>query len=255
MKIIDSHAHVNFRDFDEDREEVVQRSLEAGIWMLNVGCEYETSKKAVEMAETHAEGVYAVVGLHPSYTDEKFDWEKYSSLARSDKVVAIGEIGLDYYNRPKNKEKKREFEERQISLFVEQLALAESLDLPVIIHCRSAHDDVAEILRKRRRRIRGVVHCFTGEWESAQVYLDMGLYIGFTGIIFKLDLKKSVTEVPLDRMLVETDCPYLMPPSGSGRNEPLYVKEVVKAIASLRGEKDEKIAEVTTANARRLFGI
>lgn len=255
MKMIDSHAHVNFEDFNNDRKEVVDRSLEAGIWMVNVGCDYETSKKAVEMAEARDKGVYASVGLHPGHADEPFGRERYGLLARSEKVVAIGETGLDRYNRPKNKEKRREFEERQLSLFAEHLDLAESLDLPVIIHCRSAHEDMAEILRERRGRVRGVVHCFTGEWKDARTYLDLGLYIGFTGIIFKLNLERSVTGVPLDRMLVETDCPYLTPPSMSGRNEPLYVKEMVKSIAGSRGEDEGKIAEMTTANARRLFDI
>jgi len=243
MKIIDSHAHLNFRDFDTDREEVIKRSLDAGIWMINIGCNYETSKKAVEMTK---DGVFAAVGIHPSYVSETFDSERYELLARSGKVIAIGEIGLDYYHKPKNKNE-------QISLFIKQLNLAESLNLPVIIHCRSAHKEMVEILK--RRRVRGVVHCFTGKWEDAQSYLEMGLYIGFTGIIFKLNLEESIRRVPLDRMLVETDCPYLTPPSKSGRNEPLYLEEIVKAIAELRGEDYEKIADITTANTRRLFGI
>lgn len=243
MKIIDSHAHLNFRDFDTDREEVVKRSLDAGVWMINIGCNYETSKKAVEMIK---DGVFAAVGIHPNYVSETFDSERYELLARSGKVIAIGEIGLDYYHKSKNKNE-------QISLFIKQLNLAESLNLPVIIHCRSAHKEMVEILK--RRRVRGVVHCFTGKWEDAQSYLEMGLYIGFTGIIFKLNLEESIRRVPLDRMLVETDCPYLTPPSKSGRNEPLYLEEIVKAIAELRGEDYEKIADITTANTRRLFGI
>ncbi len=257
MKIIDSHAHLNFRDFDEDREELIEKTIRNGVWMINVGCDYETGKRAVEIAEDYEEGVYASVGLHPGHLVEsdEFNRESYRLLAQSKKVVAIGETGLDYYYRPKNKGKRDDFENRQKSIFIEHLDLAEELDLPVIIHCRSAHKDMIEILREREGKVRGVIHCFTGDWKDALNYLDMGFLIGFTGIIFKLNLNEIIEKIPLNGLLVETDCPYLTPPSKSGRNEPLYVKEVIDKIAELRGLDSEEITQVTTANAKRLFGI
>ncbi len=253
--MIDSHAHVNFGDFDPDREEVIKRALDAGIWMINVGCDRETGERAVETAERYKEGVYAAVGIHPSNIDGGTDIETIAGLARSDKVVAIGETGLDHYNRPKSKVKRREYEERQADLMRDHLDLAERLDLPVMLHCRAAHGRMVEILGERKGGVEGVVHCFTGGWEDARAYLNMGLYIGFTGIIFKLDLKESIKKMPLDRMLIETDCPYLTPPSMEGRNEPSYLGEISAEIASLRGVTDGSISEATTDNATRLFGI
>ncbi len=257
MKIIDSHAHLNFRDFDEERDKLIEKTIQNGVWVINVGCDYETGKRAVEIAEDYEEGVYASVGLHPGHLIEsdEFNCESYRLLAQSKKVVAIGETGLDYYHRPKNKGKRDAFKNRQKAVFIEHLDLAEELDLPVIIHCRSAHNDMAEILRKRGGKTRGVVHCFTGDWKDALNYLNMGLLIGFTGIIFKLNLDETIKSIPLNRLLVETDCPYLTPPLKSGRNEPLYVKEVIDRVAKLRGLDSEEITQVTTVNAKQLFNI
>jgi len=280
--IIDTHSHLSFKAYDEDREEVVKRTLKEGVACIDVGTKYETSKNAVELAEKN-EGIYAAVGMHPIHikTDlmklkmdeeegafaplgEEYDKEKYRNLILADrgesgknKIVAIGEIGLDYYYRPKGTEKKEKFKEKQKQVFIEQLDLAKELNLPVIIHSRMAHEDLIRILQNKTG-ITGVVHCFTGNWEEAQKYLDLGFYIGVNGIIFKLELDEVVKKTPLDKILVETDCPYLTPPQAGPkemRNEPIFVKYVVQKIADLKEISFDQVASATTVNAQKLFKI
>lgn len=271
--IIDTHSHLNFKAYKDDLDEVVNRTLQAHVWMINVGTKYETSKKAVELAEKYKEGVYAAIGLHPIYAaaefqkiktdpeegeflvkEESFDKEKYKELAKSDKVVAVGEIGLDYYYKPKTNIKLEQFKEKQKQVFLQQLELAKELNLPVILHCRMAHEDLIEILKTKSER--GVIHCFTGSWEEAQEYISLGFYIGLNGIVFKLDIDEIIKRTPLDKILVETDCPYLTPPQENGkRNEPIFVKHVIEKIADLKGISFQEVAEKTTQNAKKLFKI
>ncbi len=277
--LIDSHSHLNFNAFKNDLDEVIKRCFTENVWMINVGTKYETSKRAVEIAERYEKGIYAVVGLHPIHstaglvkikTDpeeggfitsgEEFDKEKYEELAGSKKVVAIGEVGLDYYYKPKTKRKLGLFKEKQKEIFLAQLNLAKELNLPVIFHCRMAHEDLLKILKEQRtinnEQLKGVVHCFTGNWQQAKEYLDMGFYLGFNGIIYKLDLKEVIEKTPLEKILVETDCPYLTPPkAGKERNEPIFVKYIVQEIAKIKNLDFQKIAEITTQNARKLFRI
>lgn len=251
--------------------------------MLNVGSNYQTSQKAVDIAEEYEQGVYAAVGLHPlnldtglvkvrqdpmegSRFEKEFDYQKYKDLAGSLRVAAIGEVGFDYWYKPKTRGKFELFREKQKEVFLQQLDLARELNLPVIFHCRKAHKDLLVELNNyayaqnvnyenRSRSVRGVVHCFTGTWQQAQRYLDMGLYLGFNAIIYKLDLDEVIKKTPLKRMLIETDCPFLTPPQRQGRNEPLYVEDIARTIAELRKESFEKIAEVTFQNAQRLFRL
>lgn len=244
--LIDTHAHLNFRDFKDDAADVARRSLAGGVWMINVGSQYSTSKRAVEMAEKYPEGVYAAIGLHPIHVQDGFEYEKYKKLAESKKVVAIGEIGLDY------KSEYLPFKEKQKEVFLNQFNLAKELNLPVILHCRMAHDDLLASLEKWR----GMVHCFTGTLEQAEKYLEMGLYLGFNGIIFKLNLDEIIKKTPLDRILLETDCPYLTPPQEKNhRNEPIFAKYVAEKIAEIKNLSYNKIVEMTTKNARDLFKI
>lgn len=250
--LIDTHSHINFNAFKDDADEVIKRSLVGGVWMINVGSQYSTSRRAVKIAEKYKEGVYTAIGLHPIHANEEdFNYEKYKDLAKSKKIVAIGEIGLDY-KFPQSKDLQR-------SDLCKQLDLAKELNLPVIFHCRNAHNDLINEIRSRDEigspKITGVIHCFTGTWEDAQKYLAMGFYLGFNGIIFKLNLDDVIKKVPLNRILLETDCPYLTPEPMEGRNEPLYVKYVAEKIAGLKGETFEKIAEITTQNTKRLFQI
>lgn len=264
----DTHSHLNFKAFDQDRDKVIKRSLKEGVFMINVGSDYGNSKLAVEIAEKYQTGVYASIALHPIHTkDEEFDYEKYKTLSKSAKVVAIGETGLDeMYPNDKQKE-----------VFLQHLELARELGLPVILHCRKAHQELIKDLRFRiqdsRIEIKGVIHCFTGKWSEAKQYLDMGFYLGFNGIIFKMDLDEVIKKAPLERMLLETDCPYLTPlvrrsrrgkgdlvcsiqPGEDGlqeRNEPVNVKYIAQRIAEIRGESIEKIAGITFQNAKNLF--
>lgn len=270
--LIDSHAHLNFAAFKEDYEKIIRNCLGKDIWMINVGTQYDTSKKAVEIAEKNDKGVYAAIGLHPIHLEtglvkikedksetqfksreEDFDYDKYKELAQSPKVVAIGEIGMDCWYRPKTKKRLAEFKEKQKDVFLKQLDLARDLNLPVIIHCRLAHEDILEVLKPD---VRGVIHCFTGSLEQAKEYIRLGFYIGLNGIIFKLDLKEVIKELPLNRILIETDCPYLTPPSFSGqRNTPLYLEYIAREVAKIKEKSFEEISETTVKNAKELFGI
>ncbi|MDP2967183.1 MAG: TatD family hydrolase [bacterium] len=274
--LIDTHAHLNFNAYKDDLDEVIKRSLDNKVWMINVGSQYETSKKAVKIAEQYEKGVYAAVGLHPIHLsdrifktkidqkeiefqtrEEDFDYQKYKELAQSKKVAAIGEIGLDYWYKPKTKKKLEEFKQKQKEVFLQQLELARELSLPVIFHCRMAHDVLLETLNFQVSsfKFRGAIHCFTGNWQQAERYLEMGLYLGFNGIIFKLDLDEIIKKTPLEKILIETDCPYLTPPPMEGRNEPLYVKYVAEKIAKIKNLSYEELSNMTTKNARKLLNI
>ena len=279
--LIDTHAHLNFNAFKEDTDEIIQRTLENDIWVINVGSQYSTSKRAVEIAQNYEKGVYAAVGLHPIHLEERkvdaleigsqsvfqtraeeFDYENYKQLAQDSKVVAIGEIGLDYYYKPKTKRKLEQFKEKQRETFFKQLELAKSLDLPVIFHCRVAHNDLIQTIRQwNNQTLRAVIHCFTGDREQAQKFLELGLYLAFNGLIFKKvpalpDPREIISAIPLDRILLETDSPYLLLPQARGeRNEPLNVRFVAEKIAEIKKVSYEKIAEVTTKNAKELFKI
>ena len=270
--LIDTHAHINFSSFEKDRGEIIQKCLDNNIWMINVGTNLKTSQEVIEIAQKYPQGVYASVGLHPinlntglvkikfdkiegKHLEQDFDFNQYKKLAQSEKVVAIGEIGLDYYWKPKTAGRKQRFFQLQKDLLLKQLGLAKELSLPVIFHCRMAHEDLLEIL-KTQKGIRGVVHCFTGTWEQAQQYVNMGLYLGFNGIIFKLNLDEIIKKTPLERVLIETDCPYLPPPEFEGqRNDPLKIKYIVKRIAEIKGIDLETLTEVTTNNAKTLFNL
>ncbi|MDD5145651.1 MAG: TatD family hydrolase [Candidatus Pacebacteria bacterium] len=271
--LIDTHAHVNFNAFKDDVDEVTRRTLNNDAWMINVGSQYDTSKRAIGLSQKYPEGVYASVGLHPIHLaggifktkidteeiefktrEENFDYNKYKGLAKSEKVVAIGEIGLDYYYKPKTKIRLDLFKNLQKEILLKQIDLAKELNLPIIFHCRMAHDDLIQIL-ENIKGIFGVIHCFTGNLEEAKKYLEMGFYLGLNGIIFKLNLDEVIKNTPLDKILVETDCPYLTPPPMAGRNEPLYVKYVVEKIANLKNLSIEEITKITTQNAKKLFKI
>jgi len=277
--LIDTHAHVNFNAFKKDGDEVIKRALKNDVWMISVGSQYLTSCRAVEYARKYPEGVFASVALHPIHLksreikeeideqeslefetkEEKFDYEKYKELASQPKVVAVGETGLDYYHLDKGREEEQK--KLQKESFIQHLELAQELNKPVMIHCREAHQDVLEILKSTDYRLpttaKGVVHSFSGRWSQAQQYLAMGFYLSFNGLItFSRDYDKVIKNMPLERLLLETDCPYLAPiPFRGQRNEPLYVKYVAEKIAELKGVSFDEVAKITTESARKLFGI
>ncbi len=258
--IFDSHCHPQMAQYDEDREEVINRALDEGVFMICVGTDLETSRQAIELAQKN-EGMWASVGLHPNDNlDEKFEPEKYRTLLVENKVVAFGEIGLDYYRTEKPEDQKFQKER-----FIQQLELAKELKKPLILHCRDgksgstgpAYRDMIEILSRGYAFDGGVIHSFTGTAEEAKQFLGLGLHLGFNGIItFARQYDEIVCEVPLDRILLETDAPFLTPePYRGKRNEPAYVIEVAKKIAELKNEPLEKVVEQTTKNCRKLFGL
>jgi TatD DNase family protein len=251
---IDSHAHLEMKEFDGDREAVIARATAAGLTaIITVGTTIPDCKKAVELARLHPP-VYAAVGIHP-HEVKRIDAGTYDALrvlAQQEKVVAIGEIGLDFFydHSPR---------EVQLRRFAEQLDLALELDLPVIIHDREAHAETLRILQQHRGRLRGVLHCFSGDAAMARECLEMGFYLSVAGpVTYKKaeQLRAVVREIPLERLLVETDCPYLAPQPWRGkRNEPAYVMETARCLAGIRGVAAGEMERLTEENARRLFGL
>jgi TatD DNase family protein len=310
-KYIDIHAHTNFKAYDEDREEVIRRALDNDTWVINIGTQYDTSKKAVEMTNEYEEGVYATIGLHPihttsSYHDENklgtegktfssrgevFDKEKYRGLSKEGKVVAIGECGLDYYHLD------QESIEKQKKAFISQIELANELNLPLMLHIRNsdknvninAYKDTLTILKEVYNQqkkapdtnsamaefvsgvkntinnnsiAKGVIHFFAGTVEDAKDFINFGFYISFAGpITYKPNLKicdydSVIRETPLDMILTDTDSPYVAPvPYRGQRNEPVYIKEIVKKIAEIKGIDEKEMARSIFDNAKRLFKL
>ena len=249
---IDSHAHIQLSQFNRDRDAVLKRAHEASVsCMLVIGFDVETSLSAVELAEQHTH-IYATVGMHPHDAKDLTDdtLKTFRELAAHPKVIALGEMGLDYYRnlspRPVQKE-----------AFEKQLDLAEAVQLPIVIHNRDAYMDILPILEARQRRIQGVLHCFTGDVELMHRSLDIGFHIGIGGIVTypnAKDVQTVAREVPEDKLLIETDCPWLTPQFRRGkRNEPAYVRAVAEKIAELRGTTIETIGEITTRNFDELF--
>jgi TatD DNase family protein len=251
---IDSHAHLQMDAFDDDRADVIQRAKEAGLTaIVTIGTTIADSEDGIEIAET-SDLVYASVGIHPHEvgrigTDA---YDRLRSFARRDKVIAIGEIGLDFYyeHAPRNV---------QFRHFADQLDLALDLELPVIIHDREAHRETLEFIGLRKGRLRGVIHCFSGDLKMAKQCVDMGFAVSIAGpVTYKKseELQKVATVLPLDALLIETDAPYLAPHPWRGkRNEPAYVVETARRIAELRGIEVEAVGTATEQNARRLFDL
>lgn len=292
-KYIDIHSHVNFTAFDADRDEVIKRALENDTWVINVGTQVDTSKKAVDMANAYPEGVYAIIGLHPIHTGasfhdkkelgeegaeftsrgEVFDKEKYRELLKDPKVVAIGECGLDYYRMDPDSI------EKQKRAFIGQIELANEFGKPLMLHIRNnekkelveggegkpnAYSDALEILKKYQKinpstplRARGDVHFFAGSVEVAKAFIDFGFTLSFTGVItFTKDYDEVIAVTPLNMIMSETDAPYVTPtPYRGKRNEPSYVREVVKKIALVKGLPEEEVAQAIIATTKRVFNI
>jgi TatD DNase family protein len=267
MNLIDIHAHLDFKDYDADRAAVIQRTREAECGVINVGVDLATSKAVIKLAEEN-DLMWATVGFHPidcqgdaltmgGVVEFENDWRELEKLAAHDKVVAIGECGLDYYRLERNIKSQTldKIKERQIEIFEKQIELAVRLDKPLMLHVRDAYNEVWEIL-KRFSMVRGNVHCFTGDWEQAQKFLDLGLTLSFTGIItFANQYDEVLARVPLDKIMAETDSPLLAPaPYRGQRNEPLYVAEVVKKIAEIKDLPLPEVAAALLNNAIAFIG-
>lgn len=277
---IDTHCHLNFKAFKDDADEIIQQALAANVWLVIVSVETKTSKRAIEFATKYERGVYASVGLHPIHlyslnaqdedydfvtSGEEFDYESYKRLAGAREVVAIGETGLDYYHIPRGADLAAA-KAKQQEVFLAHLVLARELDKPAIIHCREAHDDLLPLLKTFRKdqqnefpadRPWGVVHCFSGDLDLAWEYFKLGLIVSFTGLItFNQQWDELIRKIPMDKFLLETDAPFMTPePYRGQRNLPDYVIEVARKIAEIKNISIEKVAEVSTENAKRLFRI
>ena len=291
MKLFDVHTHVQFNAFKEDQNKVIKRALGAGVWMINVGTQRDTSLAAIKLANEYEEGVYATVGLHPIHTsksfhdamelgspstvstgaqggehgrttnlgfssrEEAFDYDFYKNLAADVKVVAIGECGLDYY-RNENQESGIKNQEKA---FRAQIELAIELKKPLMVHCRDAFSDLIKILNSyfliHNSSNPGVVHFFSGTVENAKELMDLGFSFSFGGVItFAREYEKLIKYIPLERILLETDAPYVAPiPYRGQRNEPAYIVEVANKISRVKGSPLDQVAETTFQNAKKIF--
>jgi TatD DNase family protein len=252
--LFDTHAHMDDRAYDTDREALLAALPEQGIGLLmNPGCSLESSRNAAALAETYSY-IYAAVGSHPDAADEVNDQvlEEYRRLCKlNHKIKAIGEIGLDYHYEdiPRQLQQKA---------FVAQMELAQELDLPVIVHERDAHEDGMAIIRQFPR-VRGVFHCYSGSAEMARQLTDLGWYIGFTGVLTFKNARRAIEAaqaIPLERIVIETDCPYMSPePFRGRRNDPSRVCYMADKLAEIRGITPEEARRITFENGKRLYGI
>lgn len=261
MKFFDAHSHIHGKEYDADRSEVISRMRASGVSTITVGTYLESSKKAVDLAEKE-ENVWATVGLHPTDTDEDFNFDEYKELASLEKVAAIGECGLDYFWQKELSERKKQREN-----FRKQIELALSVDKPLMIHSRpsrdsmDAYEDLLLILEtslaSSTAKLSGNVHFFVGDKDIARRFLDMGFTMSFTGVItFSGDYDEVIKYIPIESILSETDCPYVTPvPYRGKRNEPAFVPEVVKRIAEIKGISIDKAADTLFKNVGRIFNI
>lgn len=280
--LFDTHAHVNFRSFKEDAKETLHRALDAGVWVINVGSQIDTSREAVELSERFEKGVYACIGLHPEHThsqyvdeeethfktrEEDFNESWYEELVSHPKVVGIGECGLDYYRLPA--EMNHEIiKQKQKDVFIKQIRFAKKYDKALVVHSRSSKGtddacldilDIFNELKVKDEGLRIVLHSYTGSPEVLQKFLDLGVYVSFNGITTfdkTGNMEKLVKMAPLDKILLETDCPYLAPvPMRGKRNEPGFVRFVAEHVARLKSLSCEELGNLTTRNAKTLFGV
>lgn len=269
--LLDSHAHVQFPAYESDRGDVIARAMERGMWMVNVGTKESTSRDAIELARAYPEGIYASVGFHPGHvvpqfhdraeeqemSIETFDIGSLRALAEKDKVVGIGECGLDYYRLVDNIDATKA---KQEEAFEAQVRLAKELGKPVIVHCRDAFADLIAILKRffaPHAERSGVIHFFSGSLDDAQELMRLGFFIGFGGVItFAKGYRDIVSEIPLEKILLETDAPYVAPvPHRGQRNEPVFMEATAAKLGEWKSLAFEEVCAATTSNTRHLFSI
>ena len=268
-RYFDAHTHPQFVAYDNDRDEVMKRALDAGVGMNVVGTQKDTSAAAVALAEQY-DNVYASIGLHPIHTSksyhdafelgggnkeftsrgEQLDFDVYKKLGESEKVIAIGECGLDYYRVDESTK------EIQFEALIGQIQLANELNKPLMLHIRDAYDDAIALI-KSHAKVQGDVHFFAGDWGVAKRFLDLGFTLSFTGVVtFTHDYDEVIKNTPLDMLLSETDAPYITPvPFRGKRNESMHIPLIVQKIAQIRGEDESLVREQLFENAERVFGM
>lgn len=272
--LFDSHCHLNLAAFDKDREEILKALEKNKVYVINIGTCYETSLKAVEIAQ-QSDYCWAAVGIHPSHTfpnnfndkkelsttesslAEEFD-EKFEQLLKYPKVVAIGECGLDYsYFQNLTSSEKEKYSQKEELIFRQQIHSAQKHNLPLILHIREVYEEALRILKEEHYTGKGVFHFFTGNLEQAQKILQSGFYLGFSGVItYSSKMDEVIKKVPLEKILIETDAPYVAPnPYRGQRNTPFYVQEVAKKIATLKKKSVIEVKSVTLQNTLRLFSL
>lgn len=252
MELFDSHCHYNDEKFNIDRDNIIKDNIKKGITKAIVaGYSVKSSKQAIEIAEKYTNNLYAIVGISPNDLDE-INYKEIEKLAKNKKVVAIGEIGLDYYWNKENKELQKQ-------VFLNQIQIANNLDLPIVIHTREAVMDTIEILKSNKVNKKGIFHCCPLNIELIKEALKLGYYISFSGNITFKNSKNAyscVSYVPLEKILIETDSPYMTPePFRGQRNNPSYVQYVAKKIAEIKNLREEEIAQITYNNAKTIFEI
>jgi len=276
--MIDTHCHLQFKGLDADRDEIVATCRERGMLLNLVGTQKDTSTKAVELAMENPD-MYASIGTHPNHLfptyiveeessflsrEEGFDTDFYGDLYNRapERIIAVGETGIDLYHVPDDVPVETVLE-KQRDVFLQHAQFALERDLPLVIHCRDAHEQLIEVLRSLDR-VKGVIHCYTSDWEHAKQYVEMGLYLGFTGVItfpprktdpkVQTDLLEVLTKAPMDRLLIETDAPFLAPQAYRGKRcDPWMVEETLKKIAEVRGRSVHELETIIEENTRRLF--
>jgi len=261
MKFIDTHCHLDMEEFSKDCDNVVKKAKENGVEkIITIGCNLNSAYRALEISKKH-ENIFVAIGIHPNEITKKNyegllnELEEIEKLAKEKKVVAIGEIGLDYRGLEKDEDK-----EKQKEFFLRQFSIAQRLKKPVIIHCREAYENLIDILKAKSYQLEtiyGVVHCFSGRLSQAKKILDLGFFVSFTGIItYSRSYDNVIKEISLERLLIETDAPFLAPlPYRGQRNEPAYVVEIAKKIAEIKKISLVEVAEKTSQNANLLFGL
>jgi len=272
-RILDTHAHLDSKVYERDLDIVIKHALDDGVWIVTVGNDYLSSVRAVSIAEKYPEGVYAAVGLHPLRIgaavlaeDKLIDIGKFDALARHPKVVAIGETGLDYHDLPEGRRggSEHQIAERikvnQMKVFARFLELSRELRLPLMLHCREAHDEMLKLLETWDRATsgfdsRGVVHCFSGNWKQARKYFNLDFMISVTGIVMHGGYQSELLKkAPLGRLVAESDCPYLTPePFSLRRNEPSYVTTVAASLAGMRKLSVREVEKQFAENAMSVF--
>ena len=275
----DSHAHVNFNAYKEDGEEVLKKALDEGVFVVNVGSQYSTSQRAIEYAQKFETGVWAIIGIHPIHLNKKtvhidseeldsvleikangedYNAEKYLELAKNEKVVAIGEVGLDYHHFEDGEKNVEGLKEKQKEVLIKFIELANLVNKPVMLHCWDAYDDLLKILEKHPVNKKGIIHSFIGSYKTANKFIELDYKIGLNGIVtYGESYDRLIKEIDLTNIVIETDCPYLTPRplEKEKRNEPVFVKLVAEKIANVKEISIKEVARITTENAKKIFNI